>query len=221
MPRVARFEASPRARIASPPTETSVLVLWLNQVTRRFCGELPQTPQTRCSLYAKLLLTWPPRRPGSVLLLGQANKPLCSALWSKLRNPTVFWWTVENPACKAQPHLAKHRARQAFHLWLPDGLLGVAPFNNLATTLHRLRVHEFVLLFLPPYGSHLISSATVSLEPSLLVSPLLGGHRHRPFAIVLHLHHTNQAAACTCNTRQSQSTQRCQLLIMSALTTHH
>jgi hypothetical protein len=42
---VLRFEASRRARISSPPAEPPVLVLWLNQITRRFCGELPQTPR--------------------------------------------------------------------------------------------------------------------------------------------------------------------------------
>jgi hypothetical protein len=41
----AGIEASRRARILSPPTEPPVLVLWLNQVTRRFCGEPQQTPR--------------------------------------------------------------------------------------------------------------------------------------------------------------------------------
>jgi hypothetical protein len=39
------IEASRRAQILSPPTEPPVLVLWLSQVTRRFCGELWQTPR--------------------------------------------------------------------------------------------------------------------------------------------------------------------------------
>jgi hypothetical protein len=43
--RVLRIEASRHARIPSPPAEPPVLVLWLNQVTRRFCGEPPQTPR--------------------------------------------------------------------------------------------------------------------------------------------------------------------------------
>jgi hypothetical protein len=50
-------------------------------------------------------------------------------------------------------------------------------------------VHDFVLLFLPPCGPHLTPLVTGSLEPSLLVSPLLEGlARHRPFAPALHLH---------------------------------
>jgi hypothetical protein len=41
----ASIESSRRARIPSPPAEPSVLVLWLNQVTRRFSGEPLQTPR--------------------------------------------------------------------------------------------------------------------------------------------------------------------------------
>jgi hypothetical protein len=43
--RVLLFEASRRTRIPSPPVEPPVLVLWLNQVTRLFFGETPQTPR--------------------------------------------------------------------------------------------------------------------------------------------------------------------------------
>jgi hypothetical protein len=41
--RVLCFEASRHARIPSPPAKPPDLVLWLNQLTRRFCGEPPQT----------------------------------------------------------------------------------------------------------------------------------------------------------------------------------
>jgi hypothetical protein len=37
------IEASRRAQIPSPPAEPPDLVLWLDEVTRRFCGEPPQT----------------------------------------------------------------------------------------------------------------------------------------------------------------------------------
>jgi hypothetical protein len=43
-------EASRHARIPSPPVEPPVLVLWLNQVTRRFCGQPPQTPRADSGL---------------------------------------------------------------------------------------------------------------------------------------------------------------------------
>jgi hypothetical protein len=43
------IEASRCAQIPSPPAEPPVLVLWLNQVTRWFCGEPPQTPRADSS----------------------------------------------------------------------------------------------------------------------------------------------------------------------------
>jgi hypothetical protein len=43
---VLRFEVSRRTWISSPPTEPLVLALWLNQGTRRFCGEPPQSLRT-------------------------------------------------------------------------------------------------------------------------------------------------------------------------------
>jgi hypothetical protein len=69
-----------------------------------------------------------------------------------------------------------------------DGLLSLSSFNDLAATLHRLLLHDFVLLFLPPYGPHLVPSATGSLKPSLLVTPSPGGHLGIHLSRVLHLH---------------------------------
>jgi hypothetical protein len=76
-------------------------------------------------------------------------------------------------------------------------------------------VHDFVLLFLPPCGPHLTPLATASLEPSLLVSPLLGGPaRHRPFALPLHLHQRKSSRNMHLQySAKSQSTPRCQSLI--------
>jgi hypothetical protein len=93
------------------------------------------------------------------------------------------------PAYTARPHHAKRRARQAFHLRRPDGLLSLASFLDLATTDALAPCPRLRLALLAPCGLHLIPSATRSLEPSLLVSPLLGGPaRLRPFTPVLHLH---------------------------------
>jgi hypothetical protein len=39
------IEASRHTWIPSPPAEPPVLVVWLDQVTRQFCGEPPQTPR--------------------------------------------------------------------------------------------------------------------------------------------------------------------------------
>jgi hypothetical protein len=215
---VARLEASRRAWMPSPPAEPSVLVLWHNQLTQRFCVKPPQTPQTWCSLHAKLLLTWPPHRPGLVLVLCPNQQTIVLGFVEQPRNPTVFLWTNEDPACNAQPHLTKHRARQTFCLQLPDGLLGLAPYNYLAATLHRLRVHDFVLLLLPLCGPHLIPPATRSLEPSLLVYPLLGGHTGIDLSCL------PRKSSCNLQLQysaKSQSTQCSQPVITSALTTHH
>jgi hypothetical protein len=48
---------------------SSVLALWINQGTRWFSGEPPETPRTRCSLRQSPLMTRLPRSPGSTLVL--------------------------------------------------------------------------------------------------------------------------------------------------------
>jgi hypothetical protein len=76
-------------------------------------------------------------------------------------------------------------------------------------------VDDFILLFLPPCGSHLTPLTTGSLESGLLVSPLLGGPtRHRPFAPTLHLHQRKSSRNQHLQySAKSQSTPRCQSLI--------
>jgi hypothetical protein len=78
-------------------------------------------------------------------------------------------------------------------------------------------VHDFVLLFLPPCGPRLTPLATGSLEPSLLVSPLLRGPaRPRPFAPALHLHqHKSSHNLHLQYSAKSQSTPCCQSLIIA------
>jgi hypothetical protein len=71
----------------------------------------------------------------------------------------------------------------------------------LVLKLNQETVHDFVPLFLPPYGSHLTPLATWSLEPSLLVfstpGGLTGDNLSRLFFTCTN---TSQAATCTCNT---------------------
>jgi hypothetical protein len=82
--RVLRFEASRRARIPSPPAEPPVLVLWLNQVTRQFCGEPPQIPRADSGCEPLLYISSCPRlrlaflatmRPHSTSLATGSLKP--------------------------------------------------------------------------------------------------------------------------------------------------
>jgi hypothetical protein len=76
-------------------------------------------------------------------------------------------------------------------------------------------LHNFVLLFLSLCSPHLTPLATESLEPRLLVSPLLGGPtRHRPFAPTLHLHQRKSSRNLHLQySTKSQSTPCCQSLI--------
>jgi hypothetical protein len=78
-------------------------------------------------------------------------------------------------------------------------------------------VHDFVLLFSPPCGPHLTPLATGSLEPSLPISPLLGGPaRHRPFAPALHLQQRKSSRNLHLQYyAKSQSTPHCQSLIIA------
>jgi hypothetical protein len=85
----------------------------------------------------------------------------------------------------------------------------------LALRFNQRTVHDFVLLFLPPCGLHLIPLVTRSLETSIFVCPTPGGaHWHRPFALVLHLHqHQSSRNLHLQYLAKSPSTQRCQSLI--------
>jgi hypothetical protein len=99
------------------------------------------------------------------------------ALW--LRQGTQrFYGTTTDPANLVRP---PHQS----YSWLGRHN---RPNSVLALRLNQGTIHDFALLFLPPCGTHLIPSSIRSLEPRLLVSPHLEAHRHRPFALVLHLH---------------------------------
>jgi hypothetical protein len=78
-------------------------------------------------------------------------------------------------------------------------------------------VYDFVLLFFPPCGPHLTPFCHWSIEPSLFVSPLLGGPtRLRPFAPALHFNqHKSSRNLHLQYSAKSQSTPRCQLLIIT------
>jgi hypothetical protein len=80
--------------------------------------------------------------------------------------------------------------------WLPR-----SPGLTLVLWLNQETVHDFILLFMPPCGSHLTPLATGSLERSLLVFSTPGGltgddlsHLFFTYSI------TSQAATCTCIT---------------------
>jgi hypothetical protein len=106
--RVPCLEAFRRARIPSLLADPSVLALRSNQGTWHFCGEPPQTLQTRCSLHTKLLLTWPPRRPDSMLVL-----------WSKptkphVQTPVVSHYPALTPLFTASSCFSCHHAARTW-----------------------------------------------------------------------------------------------------------
>jgi hypothetical protein len=76
-----------------------------------------------------------------------------------------------------------------------------SPSSTLVLRLYQEIVHDFILLFMLPCGTHLTPLATGSLERSLLVfstpGGLTGDNLSRLFFTCTN---TSQAATCTCNT---------------------
>jgi hypothetical protein len=77
-----------------------------------------------------------------------------------------------------------------------------SPGSTLVLRLNQETVHDIILLFMPPCGTHLTPLATGSLERSLLVfstpGDLTGNDLSRLFFTCTN---TSQAATCTCNTK--------------------
>jgi hypothetical protein len=80
--------------------------------------------------------------------------------------------------------------------WLPRSL-----GSTLVLRLNQETVHDFILLFMPPCGSHLTPLATGSLERSLLVFSTPGGLTGDDLSrMFFTCTNTSQAATCTYNT---------------------
>jgi hypothetical protein len=76
-----------------------------------------------------------------------------------------------------------------------------SPGSTLVLWLNQETVHDFILLFMPPCGSHLTPLATGSLERSLLVFSTPGGLTGDNLSCLFFTYtNTSQAATCTCNT---------------------
>jgi hypothetical protein len=112
----AGIEASRRTLIPSPPAEPSVLVLWINQVSRRFCGELPQTSRADfgreplpCTGSDRVLLFLPPCGPHLTPL---ATGSLESGL---LVSPLLGGPARQRPFAPTL-HLHQHKSSRNLHL---------------------------------------------------------------------------------------------------------
>jgi hypothetical protein len=76
-----------------------------------------------------------------------------------------------------------------------------SPSSTLVLRLNQETIHDFILPFLPPSGSHLTPLANGSLEPSLLVFSTPGGLTGNDLSCLFFTcTNTSQAATCTCNT---------------------
>ena len=157
MPRVLRFEASGCPRV--PPVRSVLLTGQTGPPVRpvKATGQTGPVQSRRTPAFglgfvaqpSNPVVLWPNHcKPRG---LGAASTPIPLMTWPPRSSRHSVGYVAKpiNPACKLQ---------------------------LLAATLHRLHVPDLVLLFLPACGPHLIPSATGSLERSLLVSPLLGGH---------------------------------------------
>jgi hypothetical protein len=80
--------------------------------------------------------------------------------------------------------------------WLPR-----SPGSTLVLRLNQETVHDFILLFMPPWGPHLTPLATGSLERSLLGFSTPGGLTGYDLSrLFFTCTNISQAATCTCNT---------------------
>jgi hypothetical protein len=79
--------------------------------------------------------------------------------------------------------------------------LPCSPGSTLVLRLYQETVHDFILLFMPPWGPHLTLLATGSLERSLLVFSTPGGLTGDDLSrLFFTCTNTSQAATCTCIT---------------------
>jgi hypothetical protein len=76
-----------------------------------------------------------------------------------------------------------------------------SPGSTLVSRLYQETVHDFILLFMPPWGPHLTPLATGSLERSLLLFSAPGGLTGNDLLrLFFTCTNTSQAATCICNT---------------------
>jgi hypothetical protein len=95
-----------------------------------------------------------------------------------------------NPAYTAWPHHAKRRARQAFHLRRPDGLLSLASFLDLATTDAPAPCPQLRLALLAPCGQLALDPVghrVPRTKPTCLSTPLRP-RKAKTFRSYFHLH---------------------------------
>jgi hypothetical protein len=92
---------------------------------------------------------------------------LQSSVLASWINQGTQWFSGEPPET---PRTQCSLRQSPLMTWLPR-----SPGSSLVLRLNEETAHDFILLFLPPCGSHLTLLATGSLEPSLLEFSTPGG----------------------------------------------
>jgi hypothetical protein len=112
------------------------------------------------------------------------------ALWI---NQGTQWFSGEPPETP--------RTRCSLHQSPLMTRLPRSPGSTLVLWLNQEIVHDFILLFMPPCGSHLTPLATGSLVRSLLVFSTPGGLTSDDLSCLFFTcSNTSQVTTCTCNT---------------------
>jgi hypothetical protein len=108
---------------------SSVLALWINQGTKWFSGEPPETPRTWCSLRQSPLMTRLPCSPGSTLVLWLNQETVHDFTMRPALDPAGHRVPRTKPTCllhtwrphRRQPfalvlHLHQHQSSRNLHL---------------------------------------------------------------------------------------------------------
>jgi hypothetical protein len=118
------------------------------------------------------LMTWPPRRPGSVLVLWPNQQTVMLGFVEQPRNPTVLCWNHRKPRMQASASPRQASGPPSLSPPAPGRSTQSCPVQWLGCYLAPAHVH-FVLLLLPPCGPHLIlfGHRVHRAEPTCLSTP--------------------------------------------------
>jgi hypothetical protein len=144
-----------------------------------------------------------PVRP--VLLTADRSDPPVRPVWSccstVFGSSVVALWINQGTQWFSSEPLETPQTQCSFCQYPLMTRLPRSPGSTLVLRLNQETVHDFILLFMPPCGSHLTPLATGSLERSLLVFSTHGGLTGDDLSCLFFTcTNTSQAATCTYNT---------------------
>jgi hypothetical protein len=151
-----------------------------------------------------------PVRP--VLLTGQTGthqsdqsdppvRPIWSCCSTVFSSPVLALWINQGTQWFSGEPLETLRTRCSLRQSPLMTRLPRSPDSTLVLRLNQETAYDFILLFMPPCGSHLTPLTTGSLERSLLLFSTCGGLTGDDLSCLFFTcTNTSQAATCTCNT---------------------